>query len=182
MLEGVLLTGGASSRMGRDKATLEIDGEFLSHRLARVMIQVCEQVTVLGREPIEGYAFLEDSEEYGGPLVALSAFRPSADRVFVASCDLPYLTTDAIAFLNGLEGEVIVPIVNDRRQPLCAIYSSACFEVARQVVVTGSRSMNAWLDHLDFQEIDPTSLGLDDSVFANVNTHEEWQRGRTPCQ
>lgn len=175
-LEGVLLTGGASRRMGRDKATLEIDGEFLSHRLALVMSEVCEQVTVLGREPVEGYAFLADAEEYAGPLVALSSFQPSADRVFVASCDLPNLTAEVIARLNSLEGEVIVPVVGDRRQPLCAIYSAASFEVARQVVARGSRSMNAWLDHLNIQEIDPTSLGSEDSLFANVNTPEDWQR------
>jgi len=174
-LEGVLLTGGASRRLGPAKAALDVDGVFLSHRVARVMSEVCEQVTVLGREPIEGFAFLADSEEYGGPLVALSSFQPSADRVFVASCDLPNLTAEAILRLASLDGEAVVPRADGLLQPLCAVYSASAFDRAREVGAKGGKSMMKWLEEMSVVEVKLEDLDLDPIVVANVNTPDEWQ-------
>ena len=75
--EGVLLTGGASSRMGQDKAAIRFDGEQLAVRIARSLDTVCDRVTIIGREPIPGYLLIKDLQEFAGPLVALSQLQPS---------------------------------------------------------------------------------------------------------
>lgn len=171
-LEGVLLTGGAGRRMGADKASLLVDGVPLGEKLAAILASVCERVTVLGRSPISGYGFLADEEEFAGPLQALARFRPETDRVVVVSCDLPLLTAEAIRGLVAIEGfQAVVPEVEGRLQPLCAVYGAGAFLVAAELAAVGERRMMAWLDRLDVRRVEPESPHL----FRNVNTVEEWR-------
>ena len=88
-IEAILLTGGASRRMGVDKAALTVGGMPLGEKIARELAKTCDRVTVLGKHPIPGLEFLADEGDYEGPLLALSRFKPTRQHVFVASCDLP---------------------------------------------------------------------------------------------
>src|SRR5580692_6938300 len=88
-VEAVVLTGGRGRRMGDDKARIVIDGVPMGLRLVRSLLSLEIPVTVLGREPIEGAAFVPDADAYAGPLAALEIFVPSHQHVFIASCDLP---------------------------------------------------------------------------------------------
>lgn len=172
ILEGVLLTGGAGRRMGADKASLLVDGVPLGERLAALLAEVCERVTVLGRSPIAGYGFLADAEEFAGPLAALARFEPVADRVMVVSCDLPRLTLEAIRALVAVEAPgAVVPEVEGRLQPLCGVYRAEAFAVAAELVAGGEKRLMAWLDRLEVRRVEPASPQL----FANVNTVEEWR-------
>ena len=87
-IEAVVLTGGESRRMGFDKASIAIDGVPQADRIVRQFLAAGLPVTVLGRQPINGAAFLPDEEMFGGPIAALTRFVPSAEFVFVSSCDL----------------------------------------------------------------------------------------------
>jgi molybdopterin-guanine dinucleotide biosynthesis protein A len=173
-VEAVLLTGGASRRMGENKAELLIDGEPLAVRIARLLGQKGVSVTVCGREPLAGHAFLRDAETFGGPLAALSAFVPSADLVFVASCDLPGFNPAVVDELLKQIGdhEAAVPILDGRPQPLCALYRAKTFEVAKRLSSGGERRVAQWLEELDRTEVE----GIDSDWLANVNTPEDLGR------
>lgn len=176
-LEAVLLTGGASRRMGSDKAALTVDGVPLAHRVASALSEVASPITVLGREPLEGFEFLADSEEFGGPIAALRNFRPSAPFIFVASCDLPLLRAE---FVSGLlcdigEAEAAVPLLEGRLQPTCALYARSAFEKLA-LSPPEMKSMMAWLDMLLFRRVDEVGLrqlGLDPNCARGCNTPEE---------
>ena len=180
-VEGVLLTGGASRRMGEDKSRLVLDGEAVSRRIARDLQSACETVTVLGREPISGCKFLADTEEYAGPLAALSRFLPSAEFVFVASCDLPRFDARLIGlFCSRIEAsDAVLPTNEGRVQPLCALYDAQSWVALRKTVEENRRSMMAWLDLLNCVKLNPaevTAVGIDDRAICGANTPEEWQR------
>jgi molybdenum cofactor guanylyltransferase len=162
-IEAVLLTGGASSRMGEDKAKLLVHGEQLATRIARLLLEIGIPVTVCGREPLPGCAFLADTEEFAGPFVALSRFVPTRDMVFVASCDLPGFDAAIVPFLaQRIAGHsAAVPVVDGRMQPLSALYRANAFDVARQLAGEGERRMMRWIEHLDIElvpDIDPSWL------------------------
>lgn len=176
-IEAVLLTGGASRRMGADKAGLRVQGEAVSIRIARELSKTCDPVTVLGRAAIEGYEFLADEGEYEGPLVALSRFVPTKDYVFVASCDLPQFDASIVTYLRGhiAAYEAIVPSLSGRSQPLCALYRSEAFDSLAGLVEGGERRMMAWLDSLRSTEVAAEELP-NPAVVRNANTPDEWRR------
>lgn len=177
-IEAVLLTGGASRRMGTDKSLLEVAGKPLAERIAKELSAKNLAVTVLGREPIEGFGFLPDSVDYAGPLEALSRFGPSAELIAVLACDLPRLDGSVIMkFADELDEEVdaIVPVVNGKRQPLCSIYRHRAWG---RMPAEGKRSMMAWLDQLQVRELDEDRLlaiGIDPQTLRGFNTPEEFR-------
>ncbi|HJP84331.1 MAG TPA: molybdenum cofactor guanylyltransferase [Fimbriimonadaceae bacterium] len=177
-IESVLLTGGASRRMGSDKASLLVEGETLAHRMVTQLVRTCDVVTVLGKEPIDGCAFLQDSEEYAGPLAALSKFSPRAQFVFVASCDLPRFDGNVVPyFASIIEGrDAVIPISGDRPQPLCALYSASAIAKIAPLHQGGVRRLQAWIEQLSAVKVSTEDLirnGVDPRTAAGANTPEE---------
>ncbi len=146
-IEAVLLTGGASRRMGEDKAKLLIDGVPQAKRIADSLLAAGIPVTTLGREPVEGCAFLADAAEFAGPLAALARFKPTAEAVFVASCDLPRFNARLVDFLASVLGDsdAAIPFVNGFRQPLCALYRASAFDRLDRL---NDACTMAWVDAL----------------------------------
>lgn len=177
-LEAVLLTGGASRRMGQDKASLVVHGEPLADRMVRILTEANIPVTVLGRQPVEGASFLEDAEDYAGPLSALSRFQPQAPLVLVLSCDMPLFDMRIVDLLIDSLGsaDAAVPVVGTYRQPLAALYHRSTFEQISSTMVLRGRSMMAWLKSMKVAEVDEQQIissGLDLRCLMGVNTSEE---------
>lgn len=175
-MEGVVLTGGASRRMGRDKATHEVDGESLALRVARSLRAAGLEVAVLGRESVEGFTFVRDREEFSGPLAALRVFAPRSPWVFVASCDMPLFRADVPRILAHFREDgfqAVVPTIGGRLQPLCAWYAADAFEL-----LWGHPEwsrMFDWLDALRVREVGAEEL---EAEGGNPN----WMRGANSPQ
>jgi len=173
-VQAAILTGGSSSRMGRDKAKLVVQGEPMAQRIARLVAAKGIPITILGQEPLPECAFLQDEGEFAGPLNALSRLTPTADFVFVCSCDIPGFQAEAIDILLGeiLEHEAAIPMAGGRLQPLCALYKSSVFDRAKELVGLGETRVMRWLDTLDVRRVEIRYEGW----VANANTAEEWER------
>lgn len=164
--------------MGRDKAVLQLDGVPMAERIARLLSERCERVTVLGRTPIEGFDFFSDAEEFGGPLAAVSRFEPVAEFVFWAACDLPLFEIGVFDVLRAEIGEqdAAVPIIEDRLQPFCALYKRNAILKSRLVVEGGGRSAMAWLDLLHV-------VAVRGEIFIGANVNPLAVRGaNTPTE
>ncbi len=103
-MAGFVLAGGKSSRMGRDKALLEIDGESLIARATRLVRAVLSEPVVIVSTP--GYEALglkivaDDFPGYG-PLggIATALHISTKPWNLVIACDLPYLTKPWLEYL-----------------------------------------------------------------------------------
>lgn len=180
-VEAVLLTGGASRRMGEDKAGILIDGVPQAQRIANSLAALGMPVTVLGRAPIPGHSLLPDDDEFAGPLSALAGFEPDANAVFVCSCDLPLFDANIVSALSIALGDkdASVPKVNGFRQPLCALYRSQTFALIPKVLSQEGACPMRWLDTLDHKvvgEDELTVIGLDPQCAQGANTREEFER------
>jgi molybdopterin-guanine dinucleotide biosynthesis protein A len=157
--------------MGSDKAKRLVEGEPLGVRIARLISESGIPVTVLGREPIPGHKFQADQQDWAGPLVALAAFVPAREFVFVASCDLVGFNPEVVTLLARRieDSDAAVPVVNAREQPLCALYRRPAFVVAARLVAGGEQRVMRWLAALrrvSVEEIDPRWV-------LNVNTPDD---------
>lgn len=184
-VSAAVLTGGASTRMGRDKATLPVAGVATATRLARLLEALFEEVLLVGGTPppeAPGRRIADPA----GPVCALRGIAAAlaaatTERVLVVATDLPLLTPD---FVLGLvawpEAEAVVPRTADGLQPLCALYRRApALEAAKAQLESGRLKLTDWLDALETTTLEPEDVaGLDPSGLAltNVNTPEDLRR------
>lgn len=139
---GLLLTGGAGRRLGRDKARLP-----MARRLAEVLQQALDGPVYEIGAGTTGLPCIDD-EAREGPLAAL-ALAPAGDAVVLA-CDLPKLSVDSVRRLAARPGTA-VPVVEGRAQPLCARYDAAALAVVPTLVAAGERRMAALLDAVEVE-------------------------------
>jgi len=179
---GLLLTGGASRRLGVAKATLLLDGERLVDRVARVLVGVAATVVEVG----PGYTTLAAVREEppgSGPLAALvagaAALGARDDRAraaLVLAVDLPFVDAPLLAWLASHPAPgTVVPVVDGVPQTLCARYSHDALAVAPDLVAAGERSMRALLDRVDVHEATEVEWRAVASArtFADVDTPED---------
>lgn len=172
----VLLAGGKSSRMGCDKALLEVDGEPLWRRqLATLRALAPEQLLVSGPARGEGET-VADEIGNAGPLggVAAALCKCHAPLLFVLAVDLPGMTA---AFLRTLltlcrDGRGVVPRGPQFFEPLAAIYPAVAAEIAHEQLRRGEFSMQEFVRAtireglLAERKLAPEEAAL----FANLNT------------
>src|ERR1700682_820392 len=158
-IEGFVLAGGASSRMGTDKGRLVLGGRTFIERIAGALSAVTSRVSIVGSNREAG----NDSFDLSGPKLreghtlpivpdiferwgalgglhaALSA--ATADWAVVVACDLPFVTRDLFLQLAGLRDDydAVAPMQDDGRpQPLCAIYRKAACQPISEKLIKGS--------------------------------------------
>lgn len=172
MIEALLLTGGRSRRMGRDKASLPVGGEPQGERIVRLLAEAGVSTTVLGKAPVAGARLFPDDGTVQGPLDALRRFRPEG-LAFVLSCDLPRFDARLVAVLHERLGdhEAVAPFVDGFRQPMVALYRREAFA---KIPVEGCPM--GWLSALDVRLVDEAELvaaGVHPDATRGANTPEE---------
>ncbi|MDJ0769914.1 MAG: molybdenum cofactor guanylyltransferase [Ilumatobacter sp.] len=173
---GVVLAGGASARMGSDKATLPVDGRPMAVRVADALWEAgCQPVFCQGGDAAAlasfGLEVSPDSMPGEGPLPAIHA---AIDRVrgdiVVAACDLADLDAATVTALIDRAGagddaaDVIVATAAGRRHLLSYWAARAAAPLA-DLIARGTRSYGAALDELAVIEVDVDVAGV-----RNVNT------------
>lgn len=173
----VILAGGRSSRMGRDKAALTLHGEVFLTRLASRFGETFDRVYV------SGSGGLPDLRPGEGPLAGLEAafVRTGAERLFVTAVDLPFADPDlARLLLERLGGKdaCLIRRRGGRVEPLFAAYRRSCLPHIQACLTEGRRAMGALLDRLDCRVVAEGELtGFDlDRLLLNVNTPADYRR------
>ena len=184
----VILTGGMSRRMGRDKGTIQFeDGETLIARLVRRYRDHFDEVYVsvnrAGRFDTAGAPELVDLRPGQGPMAGLeAAFAATvADLVFLTAVDLPFGTPEMVWKLNALRGErdaCYIRRTDGRPEPLFALYSRACQAPLSACLEEERRSFRALFERVDVREVREEELpGFAlDHLLLNVNRPEDLER------
>ncbi len=181
----VILTGGSSRRMGRDKAMLPFLGStFLQTLVARyaVLGPVGISVDRAGRFPLSGALELIDAFPAQGPMNGVvSGFRETdAAELLLTAVDLPYGDPSLALRLNELRGGSDVCILRfgpKRIEPLFAVYGRGCLAQAVQCLSEGKRALTDLLERVSVRYAAPEELpGFDlTRIFTNVNTPEDYR-------
>lgn len=164
MILGVILAGGASSRMGRDKALVEVAGVPMVRRVGAALEQVVDRLCVAGRrDPIAEYEAIPDPVAgRPGPLAGLAAatkrsFRHDGPEAVTATVavDHPFVRSETVRQLLALfEGRAVVPVDAGVRQVTCGIYPVTWWTAARDELEAGG-SLQTLLDRMPHREVGP---------------------------
>lgn len=186
MTAGLLLTGGTSRRMGRDKAELVVAGERLADRSARVLSAVCDPVLEIGpgRSPLDA---VDDGEQRAGPLVALVTGaaalheRAYAGPVVLLGVDLPFASEALLRLVADHSAfDTVVPVAGGTRQSCCARYAPDALETATELVERGERALHTLLSTVpvvDIREEEWRAVAPAEAL-ADVDTPDDLVRYR----
>lgn len=194
---GVVLAGGASRRMGRDKAALAVDGETLAARAARRLLGVCARVAIAdgGRGLVPGLPCLPDAPAPGPAAGILGAARAwPGHPLLVLACDLPRvseaLLRELMRRLPAAEAaeagatadpDWVVPRWERGLEPLCALYRPAALAALAAAVERGIAAPHRLAEAagLRVRFLEGERLrrcGEPAELFLNLNTARDLER------
>lgn len=178
---GVVLAGGASLRMGRDKALLDWEGGPLVARVAARLASVLPEVVVVTKRPADleglGLPVVEDTVPEQTPLAGiLTALRAGGGRtVFVAACDMPFVNPGLVRFLveRSPGYDAVIPVRGGRLEPLHAVWSAGALPGLERALAAGERAPHRAVRGLavcevpeaEWREVDPEGRSM-----TNLNT------------
>jgi molybdopterin-guanine dinucleotide biosynthesis protein A len=185
-----ILSGGKSSRMGTNKAFLDIDGKSLIERMLELLDPIFSEVAISSNEP-ELYNFLgkkiiKDFYPGRGPLAGIHSVLNSTTSQwnFIISCDMPFISKELIVYLTDYktDSKILLPKADGRIQPLCGIYSKSVLPDVENLLIESSNprsslkgSVYELITRIPPEIIDVTGTNFYHSdLFLNINTHEDY--------
>jgi molybdopterin-guanine dinucleotide biosynthesis protein A len=190
-MTGIVLAGGMSRRMGRDKALLTVGGETLLARVATRIRPVVAEVIIVGpasRQEQVPWARVVSDIYPAGPLSGIATGLRAASHpyAFVAACDMPYLNGALIDYLLHLakqeQSDAVVPKLTGRPEPLHAVYGRTALPTIEahltsrrsedlKVHLTFNDMQVRWVEEPELRRFDPDLLS-----FRNINTPADWEQ------
>ncbi|HVJ49750.1 MAG TPA: molybdenum cofactor guanylyltransferase [Desulfitobacterium sp.] len=186
-MTGILLAGGKSSRMGKNKAFLEVNGKPLIERNLELLKSIFTEVFISSNTP-ELYncyreKVVQDRYPGSGPLGGLHACLEEVrtEYAFFVACDIPMLDPELIRFMASLTEayECVVPQTEDGLHPLFAFYNKSCLLRIEEFLQAGHFKVIDLIPQLSVryvQEKELARFGDPRLLLCNVNTPEEWIR------
>jgi molybdopterin-guanine dinucleotide biosynthesis protein A len=181
-LTGIVLSGGKSSRMGKDKGFCELNKKPLIAYSIDVLSSVCSQI-IIGANTNDynylGYPVIHDKIKDIGPIGGIYSCLKSSktsDNI-ILSCDMPLIPVALIEYILSKKADydIVIPISNSFPEPLCAYYNKSItpnlFESISakkykiQDVVKGFKT--------NFLQIDSGLSFYHDNLFANINSQQD---------
>lgn len=183
-LAAVVLCGGESSRMGFEKALLEIDGRPLVLALADRLSEVCAAVVLAtgyrGRLGPMEYEEVEDTVDYAGPLAGIvAALQWSPHELLaVVAVDMPAANPTLLRYLADRVDEHDAAVAEGPRgpEPAHAVYARRALPVLARRLHSRSRSLHGALEELDTVVVPEAELvhaGFGVAFAANVNEPDD---------
>ncbi len=182
---GLVLAGGRSSRYGTDKTRAVFDGATLLERTVDIVSPLVESVLVIGPWAPRGVRTAVEADRGSGPLAAFDAGldATSSEHVVLLACDHSLLEMRLLSLLIDRRAptRAVVP-VDDRSQPLVAVYPRSVAPIVARLVASGERRFGAlldeidvdWVTHSDWAAVDP-----DGRSFRDVDTPDDLRRAES---
>ncbi len=186
-LAGIVLAGGMSTRMGQDKASLSWQGSDLLNTVLARLAPVCSELIVVSNVArniiLPNVKVVADKYIKCGPLAGMQAgIRAShCDYNFIAACDMPYLNTNAVAYIGeaAVGYDAAVPFFEGYFNPLHGVYRRTCLSHIEILLKEGNYSVLNFYNEINLRRITAEELKIFDpelKTFININTPEDFQQ------
>jgi len=187
-LYGLILAGGASTRMGRDKAVLNYRGRSQLEAVFELLNAVCERSFVSVRsdqrhEPVRAkLPQIVDRQPGIGPIAGISAAQAEYPNAawLVLACDLPFLSATTLTHLIAHRDANRIATAyrstyDTLPEPLCAIWEPASRDTVNQWIAAGKQCPRKVLINSDTALLDP----IESRALDNINTPDEFNSAQT---
>ena len=179
-----ILAGGKSTRMNNNNKALLLykEKKFIDHIIAAGKDYKEIIIVANDKSPYKSLNLrvVEDIHCGNGPLSGIHSalVNSSTDKVLCVACDMPFINRETLKVLGAYDEayEVLVPVVSDRMQPLCAVYSKKIINKLEEELLNNNNKLQLVIKKLDYKIINGNdeNLFLEEN-FQNINTVKEYE-------
>ena len=185
-MNAVILVGGKSSRMGTNKAFLELKGKTFIELQIELLREMFDEISISANTPSE-YEYLnlpifKDIYPGKGPLggIYTSLINSSSLHTFMLACDMPFVGPKLIKHLKDLtkEYDVVIPKSENGLEPLHAFYSKNCIEPIKRELDENNLRIRSFFPQVNVKIVELDSLassGHFKNSIKNLNTMADYE-------
>ena len=185
-MNAVILVGGKSSRMGTNKAFLELKGKTFIELQIELLREMFDEISISANTPSE-YEYLnlpifKDIYPGKGPLggIYTSLINSSSLHTFMLACDMPFVGPELIKHLKDLtkEYDVVIPKSENGLEPLHAFYSKNCIEPIKRELDENNLRIRSFFPQVNVKIVELDSLassGHFKNSIKNLNTMDDYK-------
>ena len=198
-ITAVILAGGRSRRLGRDKAVEPFDGEPLIRRVIRraseavaarhILVVVADTARAAALPLDDHHVTAADVFPNCGSLggIYTGLYASSTEWSLVTACDMPFLSAPLLAHMAGLRdgADAVVPIVDGRPEPTHALYARRCLPAIEKRLRAGQLKISGFFDDVSVRYVPENDVKLFDPdllSFFNINRPEDLARAMELAQ
>jgi len=185
-ITGIILAGGKSSRMGRDKGLIELNNKPLINYTIEALKPYCDQILISSNSKEYkslGYPVYEDKIKNCGPMGGIysSLLHSFTLKNMVLSCDMPLISTELIRYVldKSLEGKLSLPIHGANFiEPLCAVYPLEAIPFLEKFIKEGKLKLIDLVNSIPTEQIriDASHHFYHSDLFLNINRPGDLER------
>ncbi|MBI5049106.1 MAG: molybdenum cofactor guanylyltransferase [Deltaproteobacteria bacterium] len=186
-MTGIILAGGKSSRMGFNKAFIDIGGQHIIKRTINLFKELFDEIILVVNNPAD-YEQLDiptvtDIFKGAGSLggIYTGLFHASSEHSFIAACDMPFLNKEVISrMIQVADGSSItVPFIMGRYHPLHAVYSHTCLKPIAEMIKNQDLRITNLFQKVKVKKLDEKNWLFSEQISSsldNINTREDLNR------
>jgi molybdenum cofactor guanylyltransferase len=181
-ITGIILAGGLSSRMGRDKALIQLDKHTMIEKIIALIRPFCDELLISANKNKYkdfGYEIIKDKHKRIGPLGGIiSCLNESSHELnIIISCDTPNISGKTILKLlqESKNYDITLPCYNNRCEPLIAVYNRNCVEKLELMANSSSYKLQTIINNLNSNIIHFEESGKVEE-FININSKKDLKK------
>ncbi len=186
---GVILSGGRSSRMTFNKAFADICGRSVLDIIIKKFEKVFDELMIITNEPELyhdlGPVVYSDVYPHMGPMAGIHSglYYSRYETIFLLGCDMPFINMELAAYMleNRVGYDCVVPVINNKLQPLSAVYNSSCLPALVDGLENNKLKLTRFVESLNTRYMYETEMryfGDVQTMFFNVNDLAALKRAR----
>jgi molybdopterin-guanine dinucleotide biosynthesis protein A len=181
-INGYILAGGKSSRMGTDKGLLLFEGKAMIQYVIEQLQPIFSKLVIVSNNPEYekfGLEVIPDLIKDIGPAGGIyTALKHSDTQLnFMVSCDMPFITKEAIEFIikNTNESQIVLLENQGKLEPLFGIYSKDCEQIWLELIEQKTIKLQKMVSYFKLKTIPVENNEIfKESFFKNINTEEDF--------
>lgn len=188
-ISAVILAGGRSTRLGRDKAFLQVNGRPLIEQIVDKVAQLSDEVIIVANDldAYDQFEALVVADVYPGRAALggiFSGLKAATKRhALVVACDMPFLSLSLLRYMRGLVPgyDVVIPRVGKLTEALHAIYSQDCLPFIERQLRAMDLRISHFFTHVRVRYVDQEEIDLFDPghlSFFNINSQADLTRAK----
>ena len=188
-MNAIILAGGKSSRFGRDKAFVKIDGTPIIKRQLQILRSLFKKIIIVTNNPdkyrLRGVKIIQDIIPDRGPLGGIYSGLGASDSIynFFVACDMPFIKEALIRYIikNRRGFDVVVPKINKKFHPLFGLYRKDCVKIIEKRLSEGRFNISGIFSELKCRFITAQEVRRFDRKMlslVNINTGRDFEMAK----
>jgi molybdopterin-guanine dinucleotide biosynthesis protein A len=186
-ITGIILCGGKNSRMGKNKALLELGGKLVINHVIEILTPICNEI-ILSTNNNEldflPYKKVSDKRANLGPIAGFQStlLESSTTHNLIISCDTPFVSTALLSYLleKSENYDVVLPSFNNHLQPMIGYFNKNFLKIIDHQIKAGNVKPINIFENANMLKVEITKVleFYNEHLFFNINTKEQYEEAK----